>query len=60
MMGGGGGEISDAVGDTNFDAEDLTCILRSSCPLADLFVPRDVSDRSGVGYAEFREERRFG
>jgi hypothetical protein len=57
---GGAGGLSEGPGDTNFDPENLARILRSSCPGAGLFVPRDVSDRSGVGYAEFREDRKLG
>lgn len=60
MSGGGSGGLSEGAGDTNFNTEDLTLLRRPSWPRANFFVAGDVSDRSGVGYAEFKEDRKLG
>jgi hypothetical protein len=52
MIGAGG--VIDGDGDVIFDACDLFLSTPRIC-----FGSREVSDRSGVGYAELKEVRRF-
>ena len=52
MIGAGGD--AEEEGDTNFDTEDLTWSRRP-----DLLFSFEVSEKSGVGYAEVEAERRF-